>query len=263
MPINQKSQLSQSIRQNQELFRIREEYRNGDRYSLDGASLALALGPDSDLSNIVVEYLDPQKGQVPQKLNIAAGAAFMGRLDARLDESFKTGPNDIGRIMVYSNDVVFDAAAFSGIGDIETLDVIKPIFDIVAYTKEVNQVPIKRAPKRYSRNIVLGPGSVTYRLYVPTFGRKRVTVTTSLDVGAGLTPEISIGGLNSKFPVNSSNSTTSTTLLALETVPNGIKQHVFDSATVGEFSYYTIIFNDFDLVGFSSADLVCLVEVED
>lgn len=109
----------------------------GDIYESEVGALAFALGPQSDIATVQLNYYDAQQPGYVNSAIISPDRQFVGRVDAR-NETTYVGPGQRkGRILISSKDVWdptllpsdYDAAG----GGSDTIEFITPVIDVMQY----------------------------------------------------------------------------------------------------------------------------------
>jgi hypothetical protein len=81
---------------------------SGDIWEIDESLKGVAIGPESDVSEVFLSYYDSAQPNSIQKLSVAVGNPFEGRLDALMGTPYpSTGSN--GRILVSLGDLIDNA----------------------------------------------------------------------------------------------------------------------------------------------------------
>lgn len=227
----------------QKIFRLRTQIVSpGDTYDSTQSGFAFAVGPDSDLANIGINYFDDTIA--PTFMNQAAispGAPFIGKIDVRNEQSYQ--PSGVpGRIIFSPIDAILPITPTTqniytnGIGTI----VIPPILDIVQY---LSQPPANIPATRNDRHYFFGPPAISapgaLSILVPYYGRNYACI--SLDaVGESAARQIALTIWGLKFGPGSGNSgptSTNKVQLLAQTVANTVLTHELNADTDGQWDY--------------------------
>lgn len=209
-----------SVQTGQEFFRLNQMLQSsGDVFELDSSIKALALGPESDVADIVVDFFDQQQPTNIGQVIISPQSPFIGRLDALLATQIPSSTTQ-ARIQATTRDLV-DNGYFPRSFDNEGLNQdlfiarVRPSIDLLAYLSDPAFLPPGRADRVHlfpylQTSTVTGVGWVI----VPFYGRRyasialvnlHATVTYSMTVfGATLSVgTTSPGGLSKQgeFPI--------------------------------------------------------------
>jgi hypothetical protein len=196
----------------------------GDIYESQQSSLALSLGPDSDISKVAVAYFDDQVPTFMQMTSIGSERTFVGRIDARNEVPYQPS-NRPGRIFFWSDDLYdtsFRPPGFSVLND--KFNVVTPRLDVIQYFSTPPTLLPARNDKTYNfQNIVTGV-SPTFNSYlmIPYWGRKYAMVElTNKSTGA---TGFSLSGVNFAVSPSSAGYTQITTIVA--DAPIGVNAQV-------------------------------------
>lgn len=166
-----------SVLNGQEYFRIKQELESGgDIFEIDSSVKALVIGPESDVSDLLVTFYDQQSNLKIGETIISAATPFIGRVDSFLSTVFP-GTGLPARIQVSVRDIIDNTTVPQQIVTPEVISRPKPLIDLLAYFDIPASLPLGRADKSY-----LYPfGTVTNlagpNLYiVPMYGRRYASV---------------------------------------------------------------------------------------
>jgi len=169
MSYPQLEQSSDTVLASKDLFRLRTDLKyNGEIHGIDTSIRGLVIGPQSDLQNVRVYYFDPKAPGFVSELLVSVSDPFIGRLDARMDQDYP-GLGTAGRIFVTNDDFV------PGLGAHPTLPVDQqfyidssnpdydwdivvwhaPQLDLLAYHIDPPAVPIARAERQWSDEVII------------------------------------------------------------------------------------------------------------
>lgn len=147
----------------------------GDIYESAQSGHALAIGPESDLANINVAYFDDQVETFMQRTAISPLRAFVGRVDARNDQTYQPAER-VARILFWSADIydpnyrpISKPAAFNATND--QIQFVAPRMDVIEYFKPISSLTPGRTDKEFTFQnypVVLG----RFYLVLPYYGRK-------------------------------------------------------------------------------------------
>jgi hypothetical protein len=159
----------------QDFFRLNTPLQSpGDIYESDVSCHGFCIGPDSDISQVQVNYFDNQVAS--SRLNgfiITPDRAFQGRIDARLDATYPQLPgNRTARILMSSADIydpTYRPEGFNVAND--ALDFIVPRFDVIQYFKNMPSVVPTRSDKKYDWKYYDTIPGIQW-IIVPYYGRK-------------------------------------------------------------------------------------------
>ncbi len=150
----------------------------GDIYESDESLLALAVGPDSDLSRVSISYYDKSvPASLTNSMIISPDRSFVGQIAARPDQPYPlTGLH--GRVLV-SPAELYDPAYRppSGTLAFDVVNFVTPRLDVIGYFQNVPSVIPQRSDgdfytELYQRPTVAGPTLAWSFVVVPYYGRK-------------------------------------------------------------------------------------------
>ena len=151
----------------------------GDIYESESSGLALAVGPNSDIADVMVAYFDPEFG--PTFLNtvmLGPQRSFVGRVDANLNSTYSPSQR-LARILIWSGNLYdpnFRPRAFST-DNHDVIQFIDPVLDVVEYLQTVPSLVPQRADKEFQfQNYPFNGGGATFYLVVPYYGRKLASI---------------------------------------------------------------------------------------
>jgi len=192
-----------SVLGGQNFFRINTMLQGpGDIYESDQGSLAVALGPDSDIANVNVYYFDELVASRVNSLQISPDRSFVGLLAAHPTENYPV-VNLPGRVLIAPADQFdssFRPATFNftvGVGDV--IDFVTPVLDVIQYFSQPPSLIPQRSDKEYEfESIQQSAALCTYWLVVPAYGRKYA----SFNFRNNLNQSVSIGITGAKLGVS-------------------------------------------------------------
>lgn len=147
----------------------------GDIYESDVSGLAFAIGPNSDISSVLVTAFDENSDSGVQQIIISPDRWYIGRIDARNDTIYPVSQRR-GRVLLSVQDLYDPQYEPLGYVADDAIDRTTPILDVLQYF--VN--PPAFTPQRSDRNFqfqyltppgTLGAGHSTWIL-IPAYGRK-------------------------------------------------------------------------------------------
>lgn len=170
----------------------------GDIYQSEQSGHAFAVGPDSDIANVNVAYFDQQVPTFMQRVVVAPGRAFVGRIDARNDMRYAPAQRP-AKIFFWSDDL-FDPnyrpidlpAAFDPATD--AISFVQPRLSVIEYFKPITSLGPGRIDKEFVFQNYAAPTG-TFFLVVPYYGRKYCYVQFTNKDGA-LANDFGIVGVN-------------------------------------------------------------------
>lgn len=158
------------VRNGYDFFRLRTPLSSpGDIYESTVSGQALAVGPESDIANVNVNYFDDQVVNNVQQTAVSPLRSFAGRIDAQLSSTY-TPSGRAGRILIWPADIYdpnFKPRSFTT-GDL--MDFQAPILDVIQYFAPPPTLVPQRIDKSYlfqnynSTNIAW--------IVIPFYGRK-------------------------------------------------------------------------------------------
>lgn len=142
----------------------------GDIYESAVGSLAIAVGPDSDIANVNVAYFDAQVPTFMQNVVISTGRAFIGRTDAQPAASYAPAGRP-GVILFWSDDIYDPNFRPSAADPGDTVLFVTPKLDVIQYFQPVNSLgPERNDITHVFQNYDIDAG--TLYIVVPYYGRK-------------------------------------------------------------------------------------------
>jgi hypothetical protein len=93
--------VSEAVKAGADYFRLEETVitSNPTFDMFDGSCVAIQIGPDSDIAGMEFTYLDPNRPTTRGTLTVEAGAPFPTRLDAQMDQKYRSPPGAVGNII--------------------------------------------------------------------------------------------------------------------------------------------------------------------
>lgn len=160
----------------QQYFRLKTQLENaGDLYESEVSALGFAMGPDSDLSNILVSYYDPNTPGGVGQLLLSPDRNFAGRVDAHPGAPYIQSSNRRGRILISTNDIY--APSWRPLDfDADTWNIIPPTIDVLQYFSALPSVIPPRSDRSFHFNFYEDPAALKRSfLAIPAYGRKSGT----------------------------------------------------------------------------------------
>jgi hypothetical protein len=181
------------VRNGYDYFRLRTMLSSpGDIYESLESGNALAIGPESDIANVNVNYFDDQATNQLQQTAVSPLRSFAGRIDAQIASTYAPSQRP-GRILFWPADIYdpnFKPRAFTT-GDVMNFQA--PVLDVIQYFAP----PPTLVPQRIDKSFVFQNYSTsnTAWIVIPFYGRKFAYVQfTNRTVAA--TPTFQIIGVN-------------------------------------------------------------------
>jgi hypothetical protein len=145
----------------------------GDIYESAQGGLALALGPDSDISKVDVAYFDDQVPNFMNQTSLGPSRSFVGRVDARNEVNYMPIGRP-GRILFWSDDLYdpnFRPAGFSELQN--RIIIIQPRLDVIEFFKEEPSLLPERNDKTYQfQDVPTGLAGKAGYILIPYWGRR-------------------------------------------------------------------------------------------
>lgn len=159
-----------------QFFRLLTELTSpGDIYESAQSGHAFALGPQSDISNVIVAYFDAQVETFVNVTAIGPRRSFVGRIDARNDARYAPS-NRPGRIYLFPADLFDPTYQPSGFApDTQTVTFVTPILDVIEYFSPQQSLVVQRDDKTYRFDGIPEQGTQGW-IVIPYWGRKSATI---------------------------------------------------------------------------------------
>lgn len=222
----------------QTFFRLKTQLvSQGDIYESEVSALGFALGPDSDLANVRLNYFDESAPGSVASAIISSDRALVGRFDARNDVVLPSGSR--GRILISPADYYnpFYVPVFTSANS--QTQFIAPVIDVIQYFVS----PPSLTPQRSDRTVrlqYLRPTGINGASMVifPAYGRRSGFFKVANRTDAGISPFVR--GITYGLSGNNGGSvvgTTEETLYqpGLGIAPGGFGSFVFKSSVSGMF----------------------------
>lgn len=166
---------SEAVLGGQNFWRLRTLLSSpGDMYESDASALAFAIGPDSDIANVLINYFDPLAGAASMnELVISPDRAMTGLISARNEVPYplRLSGNRPGKILISSADVYdesFQPSTFVGGDDRMILN--PPTLDVIQYFSAPPSLIPERSDKNYFYKGFVAPE--WNFIVIPFYGRK-------------------------------------------------------------------------------------------
>jgi hypothetical protein len=179
MPGLQRDTASNRVQRSQDYWRLFQEIQSsGDIWEIDESLKGVAIGPDSDVSEVILSYYDPAQPQSVEQLSVAVGNPFEGRIDALMGTEYPQTKSP-ARILISLGDLIDNAYVphnFNS-GQEVTNDTITraPAFvDLLGYfDKKAEQARVRSDRKiLFSRFKGVPVGGQRSYYIVPSYGRR-------------------------------------------------------------------------------------------
>ncbi len=188
-----------AVQNKQQIFRIYQRITSpGTIYEIDEPIAAAWIGPNSDVGEIRLQYIDsvsPPQTLVDQAnvADVSVGGPFVGRLDALMDTNY-SGTSTKGRILAYPVDIVdpaYIAPTGAGSGPKRRYN-IPPRFDLICSLADPKIIPERRAdfthrfPAVPMENAASGGDNGSTDIVIPVYSRRMATIQLQVPAGVGL-----------------------------------------------------------------------------
>lgn len=174
-----------SVLRSQEFYRLKQTIRSpGDIFEIDVSTKAIYIGPDSDISEVALQYYNPDLPDAIETAVVAVNGPFVGRLDAMLASKIPT-LNQPGRLLVSPVDIVDPTYSFD-LFTPQREEHIPVTLDLMASLTPLPDIPAVRAdrtlrlpsvPWTMGRTVDDDGDNGSTSLFIPIYGRRTVTVT--------------------------------------------------------------------------------------
>jgi hypothetical protein len=214
----------------------------GDTYDSEQSGYAFAIGPDSDIANVNINYFDQTLPTRMNQVTIGTGSPYVGLIQARLEEGALYQPQGVpGRIIFSPGDIVPILLEVLGFPVPPENQVrVSPVLDIVQYLTPVTGSIV--AP-RNDRHYLFATGDTTnltndVMIYeVPFYGRSYACISSFL--ATATTSSVStmkIEGLRFGYGISDVFDPNATTIYAT----GNLATKEINAATDGFFDYLRI-----------------------
>jgi hypothetical protein len=165
----------------------------GDIYESQQSALGFALGPLSDVANVVIAYFDRQVRSFINLAAIGPRRSFVGRLDANNSDKYAPSARP-GRLFMFPADLFdpsFQPAGF--LPDEQTITFVPPMLDVIQYFSPQQSLVPKRNDKEYRFEGIPNNGASGW-IILPFWGRKSATIRFTNQNATGL--QTALRGVN-------------------------------------------------------------------
>lgn len=147
----------------------------GDIYESQQSAHGFALGPQSDVSNVVVAYFDEQVQSFVSVSGIGPRRSLTGRVVAQNDARYAPSGRP-GRIFLFPADLYdpsYQPAGF--VPGSQTLTFITPVLDVIQYFSPPESLVPQRDDKTFRFDGIPNDGAQGW-IVIPFWGRKTATI---------------------------------------------------------------------------------------
>jgi len=165
------------VRDGQTFFRLNTPLvSSGDIYESEPSAQAFAIGPESDLANVAIDYYDPAKPPTfVNSVKISSQRTMVGQIVASPAQTYQ--PSGVpGRILIRPTDLynpALDLATILGF-PIDDNYFVPPQLDIIQYFSQQPSLVPQRSDKTFQFQRI-GDLAATWAIVIPFYGRKRAT----------------------------------------------------------------------------------------
>jgi hypothetical protein len=211
----------------QNIFRLQTSLVSpGDIYQSEQSAFAVAVGPNSDIANVLVNYYDETAPGFMNSLLVGSRTPFSGLVLAQNDKVYK--PSGLpGRIL-------FSVADFiPQIPSAQADQIVPPVLDLIQY---LSPPPVGIPTVRNDRNLYFQDyptGGASYRLMIPYYGRVFASLLFGQSAGG---ESVKVEGCNFFDAI----SQTPTTLVPVTALAAGNVSKIVKSSVDGMFDYLRI-----------------------
>ena len=174
-----------AVLDSQEFFRIRQDVTSpGDLWEIDNSTRAIYIGPQSDVAEVRLQYLDNQAigGDSVQIADVSVGGPFVGRLDSLLATPYPV-TNQQGRILAYPVDIVDPTyeRPILGVSSVTRSYNVPPQIDLICALKDLPSIPSVRPDRTLRYKVPVdhsngAGGTGQTDLVIPIYGRRLVSI---------------------------------------------------------------------------------------
>jgi hypothetical protein len=147
----------------------------GDIYESETGALAFAIGPNSDISSVLVTALDEDDASGISQVTISPDRWYIGRTDSRVD-SLYNGSNRRGRILISLQDIYDPEYEPLGFGADDSITRVTPILDVIQYFVSPPALTPQRSDRNFQFQYLETPATVggtdSAWIVIPAYGRK-------------------------------------------------------------------------------------------
>ncbi len=176
----------QSVLRGQDHFRLKEVVQSfGSNYEIQESAQSIFLGPDSDISEVEIQYYNPAAPLSLMTARVSPGAPFVGRIDS-LGGTKVSSTQDPATILVYPIDVVNnqyvrptpDAPGPSRRSNVNA------IIDLIFANQKLPVIPAQRADKTHRFlavpfEYVNGNPDGSTDIVIPMYGRRMISISVA------------------------------------------------------------------------------------
>lgn len=201
----------------------------GDIYQSEQSGFAFALGPQSDLSRINVDYFDNNVAGSMQRVVLGTRTPYTGIIQARNETTYEAATN-AGRPPVPGHILFSPANLVPKIVQSASQQVFAPVLDVIQYLQPPSgTLPQVRNDKDYFFNDFPTAGGA-YSIFLPFYGRVFADIRFNTSAGG---ESARIRGYN----YYSSSGAIITTLMAATALAGGPLQKLVRAPVDGFFDY--------------------------
>lgn len=147
----------------------------GDIYESEVGALAFAIGPNSDMSSILVTAYDEDDDSGVQQMIISPDRWFIGRTDARTEVLYP-GSNRKGRILISLQDIYDPDYTPLAIAEDDAIERVTPILDVIQYFVSPTAFTPQRSDRKFQFQYLTPPSTLSSAkstwVIIPAYGRK-------------------------------------------------------------------------------------------
>lgn len=153
----------------------------GDIYESQQGAVAFALGPESDVANVRINYYDDQVSTFLQQTSISNLRPFAGKIAARNSDAYMPAQRP-GRILISPSDLYDPSYVPSSFVPADQLIQFPPQLDVIQYfNNNAPAVSPSRIDKEYRLQNI--PGTSRAFFVVPFWGRRFAQITLLNNTG--------------------------------------------------------------------------------
>lgn len=176
----------------QNAWRLTTPLFGGDIYESEQGAQAFAIGPNSDISDVVVSYFDDtQSPTYMSQIEVTPQRPFIGAVPSRLDPSAKYQPSGRqGRIFITPRNIYNPnwVPRLYNIGNQDKFRPIIPVLDFIQYFTQPPSIPVRDDRIYDFENFQIpNPGTGTLWVAVPFFGRAYAYTSFFCQASGGVT----------------------------------------------------------------------------
>lgn len=225
-----------AVTRGQEYFRLTERILSvGAIFTIDQSLKAVVIGPQSELSELVLNYYDPQEPGSQNQVIVTPGTPFIGRIDALGATTFPVSGNP-AVITAFPNQATTVA--------VPVPNIVPPLLDVLFYFSDPSNVTLRRA-NFFSRQrfnyLDTVPGDFENVALLPYFGRQKGSVQFNNQT-AGESYEFGVEQVRIGSPPSGAGTNTMSRDIAVSATvaPGGNAVIAWDAATEGFFDFVLI-----------------------